>query len=154
MDFNNLIKKVNKKECRCIKMASGYLILPFSHIPVTTGVDPEKCKYAFIFHSENSDKYHIPYFVFFHEERYPPKEDYEDMYNQCKVIFERFDKLRALEIPLDGAHEKITNSAFKLLCEAPRFDLFRAQTEQEVRRKMKQDHMYTPPNDVIILHEL
>lgn len=153
MEIREIAEKAKRKELRSIKMASGQLVLPYSHIPVTTGVDPEKCEYAFILHSENSDKYHIPYFVFFHNEKYPTSEYYEDVYNQCQVIYERFDALRALEVPLDAAHDQISYSAFKLFCEAPRFGLYRIQTECEVRKKQKNNPRYSPPNNVIILQE-
>ncbi len=142
-----------RKELRSIKMASGHLILPYSHIPVTTGVDPGACEYAFILHSENSEKYHIPYFVFFHDERYPSNKYYEEVFNQCRMIYERFDQLRALEVPLDGAHDQITESALKLFFEAPRFGLYRVQTEREVRKRQKNSPRYSPPNNVMILHE-
>ncbi len=154
MVIREIAEKAKRNELRSIKMASGQLILPFSHIPVTTGVDPGECEYAFILHSENSDKYHIPYFVFFHDQRYPTNEYCEEVYNQCRMIYERFDQLRALEIPLDGAYDQITDSALKLFFEAPRFDLYRVQTEQEVRKRQKNNPKYSPPNNVIILQEL
>lgn len=146
------MKKVFLKE--------GYVIFPEDWIILPDVYDsPDKCLYAGVVESRNSEKYHIPHFVFFSDYKYGadyPANLADKVFERCAAVYPDFKRLYNMQLPTPDISRTDPEGLelMKKWQDAPEFGLFHIVEKDDPLYWNQVTPNYEPPYGAMIVRSI